>query len=204
LDEWVVQAVAGNRSSLDSLLLHFHDPLRRFIGASVALGAPVGISHDDVLQEAIIAAIRGVNGITPCGADAFFAWLKTIARHSHLNMIKAAKTQKRGEGRPAVTGARTDDPTATSILGGIAGADPSPSLIYRRKEAIEAIALAIARLSPEQREMIELYYQSHVPVRDLAQKMGKSEEAVRTSIHRAVNRLREMLAADFGEFSAGL
>jgi RNA polymerase sigma factor (sigma-70 family) len=203
-NEWFVRAVAGDRSSFDSLLLYFHDPLRQFIGASIALGDAADITHDDLFQETIVAAIRGVRSIEPRGADAFFSWLKEIARNTHLNMVKAANAQKRGGGRQAFVGNENADSAATSILGKIAGCDPAPSLIFRRKEAIEAIAVAITKLNPEQRQLVDLYYKPGMTVRDIAGELGKSEEAIRTGIHRTLNRLRDILAADFGEFSTGL
>lgn len=202
-DQWVARAVAGERVALDSLLRHFHDPLRQFIGASIALGDTSGISQEDLLQETFIAAIRGVRGIEPRGAAAFFVWLKTIASNCHRNMVAAARAKKRGgEFRQVV--ADQSDPAATSILSGFAGSEPTPSLVYRRKEAIEAIARAITQLSPEQRELIDLYYHSRLSVHDLAEKLGKTEPAIRTTIHRIHNTLREALAADFGESSSGL
>lgn len=180
-DAWVVRAVAGDRQALDSLLLHFHDPLRQFIGGSIALGDLAGVTHDDLLHETIVSAIRGIQGIEPRGADAFFAWLKTIACNCHRNMIKAAKARKRGDGRRPVRAMENSNPAATSVLKLIVGSDPSPSLLYRRKEAIEAIARAIAQLNPEQRELIDLHYQSRMTIADLAIKFGKTEEAIRTS-----------------------
>src|SRR5262249_48061603 len=148
---------------LDSLLLHFHDPLRQYIVGSISSGEAVGITHDDILQETIIAAIRGIRGLEPRGAEAFFAWLRTIAGNCHRNMIAAALAQKRGEGRAEIEPAASES-TATSILGQIASSDPSPSLISRKKEAIEAIARAIAALNPEQRDLIELHYNSRLSV----------------------------------------
>jgi RNA polymerase sigma-70 factor (ECF subfamily) len=201
-DQWVERAVAGDRASLDSLLLHFHDPLRQFIVASIALGKTAGISHDEIFQETMVAAIRGIERIQPRGADAFFSWLKTIALNCHRNMVEAAQAQKRGGGRSPVT--RKEDPTATSILKQIAGSDPSPSLVSRRKESIEAIARAVTRLTPSQRQLIERYYQSGMSVRDLAKELDKSEEAIRTSIHRIHKTLRDMLASEFGEFTGSL
>jgi len=203
-DKWVERAVAGDRASLDSLLLYFHDPLRQFILTSIALGNSGGISHDDLLQETIIAAIRGVKGIEPRGADAFFAWLKTIAHNCHRNMVDAARAQKRGGGLAPMAGAENADPAATSILKQIAGPDPTPSLLSRRKELIEAIARAVTRLTPPQRQLIERYYRSGMSVRDLAREMDKSEEAIRTSIHRVHKSLRDMLASEFGKFSGSL
>jgi len=73
-----------------------------------------------------------------------------------------------------------------------------------RQELIEAIARAVTRLSPPQRQLIERYYQSGMSARDLAKEMGKSEEAIRTAIHRVHKSLREMLVSEFGEFTGSL
>jgi RNA polymerase sigma-70 factor (ECF subfamily) len=202
-DQWVARAVAGERPALDLLLRHFHDPLRQFIAASIALGDSAGIGPEDLLQETFIAAIRGIREIEPRGAAAFFAWLKTIAANYHRNMVAAARAKKRGgEFHQIVRSA--DDAAATTILDRFPGPTPTPSAAFGRKEAIEAIARAIAQLGPEQRELIDLYYHSRLSVQELAEKLGKSEHAIRTSIYRIHNTLRDVLAADFGEFSAGL
>jgi RNA polymerase sigma-70 factor (ECF subfamily) len=204
LDELIGRAAAGDQSSLESLLVHFHDPLLRWIGKLVLRDAVVTVSAEEVLQETLIAAFRGMRKLEPRGERAFFAWLKTIARSRLINQIKAAAALKRGGGNPAMAvghAAGDGDATVTSILGLIAGRDPTPSLVLRRKEASGIVAAALARLEPGRRRVIEWHYGQGLPVPEIAARLGKGEGAIKMLIHRAVKEMRDAIKADFGEFS---
>jgi RNA polymerase sigma-70 factor (ECF subfamily) len=51
---------------------------------------------------------------------------------------------------------------------------------------------ALARLLPEQREIIELSRFQGLKYREIAEITGHSESAVKVKAHRAVNKLREL------------
>jgi RNA polymerase sigma-70 factor (ECF subfamily) len=186
LDRLIEKAVAGDESSLESLLMHFYNPLLQWISTALMRGDAGGVVADDVLQETMVAAFRSVRQIEPRGSRAFFSWLKTIARTRLINLIDARRAQKRG--------GQLANAVATSILNRIAARDPSPSLIARRKEATEAIAKAMAQLEPGRRKVLQLRYGQGLSIQEVATRIGKSEGAVKMLISRSIEQLRESIA----------
>jgi RNA polymerase sigma-70 factor (ECF subfamily) len=196
LDRLVCQAAAGEVAALETLLLHFHDSLLQFIRSALLPGSAPSIGAEDVLQETLIEAFRGVRSLESRGHKAFFAWLQTVARSRMLNQIKAAKALKRGGGRRELKRRKDTDATATSIINLIAAGDGTPSLIIRRKEAVHLVAQAVKRLEPEKRQIIELRYGREMSIQDVAARVGKSEAAVKMTIHRAIKELRHAMTGE--------
>jgi RNA polymerase sigma-70 factor (ECF subfamily) len=204
LDQLIQNASAGDRGSLEALLVHFHDPLLGFIQKSVSRGTLQWLTPEDVLQETLIEAFRSARTLEPQGSRAFFSWLKKIARTRLLNMIEAHRAQKRGGERRRVTHLASANSTATSILHHLAGRDPAPSMIVRRKEVVNAIAKALTRLDQVPKEIIEMRFGKGLSIQDIAAKTGKSEGAVKMVINRAIKELREILDDGFGKYSITL
>src|SRR4051794_27295941 len=95
LDDLVARAAGQHdRSAMESLLLYFYDPLLAFVRKLVR--GPSDIAPEDVVQLAMTEAFQRVWSLEPRGADAFFAWLKTIARTRLANLIEARRAKKRG------------------------------------------------------------------------------------------------------------
>jgi RNA polymerase sigma-70 factor (ECF subfamily) len=203
LNDLLQKACAGDRSSLESLLIHFHDPLLRFISRSMSPVAVAIAAPEDVLQETLIEAFRSIKTLQPRGRQQFFAWLKMIARTRLLNLIEARHAKKRGGERRRITHIAGSDGSATSILGHLAASDPTPSLIARQSEGVELIAAALAKLDPVRRQIMELRFGQGVPLSEIATITGKTEGAVKMMINRAIKELREELAVDFGQSSTG-
>jgi RNA polymerase sigma factor (sigma-70 family) len=202
VDRWIVRAVAGDRSSQESLLLHFHDPLLASIRRWMAGGAPAPLAAEDVLQDALAEALGRIRTLQPQGERAFFAWMKAICRTRLLNRIEAERAQKRGGGRHRARRS-AEDSTATTLLGRLAGPDPTPSLLARQSEAVALIAAAVARLDPARRRIVELRFGQGLSLQQIAEQTQKTRGAIKMIINRALKQLREELAGTLGETSRG-
>jgi RNA polymerase sigma factor (sigma-70 family) len=201
VNELIVKAAAHDRPAMESLLLHFYDPLLSFVRKLVVVGS--GIAPEDVVQMTMTEAFQRIWSLEPRGGEAFFAWLKTIARTRLANLIEARHAQKRGEGRQPITQVADADGTEKSILRLIAGPARSPSLIARRTEANSAVKLAMTQLDPHRRHLITLRYGQELSYEEIASREGKSVGAVKMLIHRTLQELRDLIARDLGEFSIG-
>jgi RNA polymerase sigma factor (sigma-70 family) len=204
LDQLVLRACAGDAASLESLLLHYHDALLGVIRKEVAKGASAGISAEDVLQEALMEAFRSVKTLEARGGAAFFAWLKTIARSRLLNMAKARRAQKRrGNAKQIGRGRRgsLQETTAITVFSQLAGPDPTPSWIARRKEAVSVLMRALGHLDKERQAMMELRYGQSLSIEEIAGRTGKSEGAVKMVINRSLKELRTMIGPGNGKSS---
>jgi RNA polymerase sigma-70 factor (ECF subfamily) len=202
LNDLILSAVGGDAWSLESLLIQFHDPLLSYITLTL-IAKSNALIPEDILQETLMEAFRSIRTLEPRGPDSFLAWLKSIARTRFLNMLAAQKAQKRGGNHHRIEPSTDPDITAVSILARIANQDPTPSWIARRKEALHAITGALASLDDDRRLLIDLRYSQALPIEEIATRLGKSEGAVKMLLNRTLKELRDLLANNFGESSAG-
>lgn len=86
---------------------------------------------------------------------------------------------------------------ASALEGAPEPADQTPGSARAVAEIQEAFQLAVAQLPPEQRAAILLLVQQDLSYESIAEVMGAGVPAVKTWIHRARLRLRELLGPDF-------
>ena len=84
-------------------------------------------------------------------------------------------------------------------------ADPAPGPLARAESRAEADALAraLAQLTPEDREALVLRAQEALSYAEIAQILGTSEGAVKVRVHRARKRLLSLMDRSAGPPSSG-
>jgi len=105
----------------------------------------------------------------------FRAWLYTIAHHAVVDALRARP-------RPGYHPAMLDLPDPR----------PSPEAEALAGETVRTLRDALARLSPDQRDVLELHL-SGLRGREIAEVLGRRHDAVRAIQSRAVARLRAIL-----------
>ena len=73
-------------------------------------------------------------------------------------------------------------------------ADDNPSLLVTQEMDRQRVRAALLRLSPEQRQVIELRYLENLSHLEVAAVLSKTVEATRALQYRAIEALREILA----------
>ncbi len=74
--------------------------------------------------------------------------------------------------------------------------DQDPTAVAERKLAQDRLRQALAQLTEEQRQVIILRFGEGLTAREVAEVMGKRENAIWQLQHRALNNLRRALAGD--------
>jgi len=143
----------------------------------------------DVVQDALIHALGGIRDFTYENEGDFVRWLSRIAEnalHDNWERFHAKKRdiQKEiplGKYRSASSCecSRVPEPVATT----------TPSMILSKKEDLERLEKAIDALKPEYREVIVLTKIEGQNYQQIADKVGKSGEAVRKLVSRAMTAL---------------
>ncbi len=144
---------------------------------------------EDALQESFLRAFCHLNNFE--GRSSFSTWLTRIAINSALMILR----KKRNCFDYSLDD--TDDPNGKSARWEIQslGEDPEGSCVRREKEAL--LREAILRLPPRCREVVELWQARGYSMREIAQALGISVAAVKSSLSRAKLTLRaELLPAD--------
>jgi len=90
-DDLIAQAISGDQSALERLLLGYYDRLARRIVSKIPSFLRDTVTEEDILQETFIEIFQRIETFEPKGERAFYRWLVTIADHRLLDMIKAQK-----------------------------------------------------------------------------------------------------------------
>jgi RNA polymerase sigma-70 factor (ECF subfamily) len=113
------------------------------------------------------------------------AWLTTIARSRAIDRLRSGwQTQQRQESLDVVTDRET------------VAASPEETTVQSERQRL--VKQALAQLSPEQREVIELAYYSGLSHTEIATKLGQPLGTVKTRTRLGMLKLRDALAPVLG------
>ncbi|HUU98941.1 MAG TPA: sigma-70 family RNA polymerase sigma factor [Phycisphaerae bacterium] len=192
--ELVARAAAGDQLALERLLLACHDRLVAHLTRELPADLRGVVSAEDVLQEAYVVAFRQVDTFEPRGADAFYHWLRAIAKHRLFDAIKGERAAKRGGRRtPVEAQPGTAASSVVELLELLNVHERTPSRSVARHEAVAALQVAFAGLKDDYREALRLRHIEGLSVAETAARMSRTERAVHMLCHRALQRLHQAM-----------
>lgn len=177
LERLARRAGAGDRPALDAFLRAVHTPVVRFCRAKL-VGSSGALTADDVAQEVLYALCEALPRYRPDGS-AVMAFVFGIARYKIVDAFRAA-------GR--------DRSTVSDALPESADPDPGPEFAAVLSAETGRLKVALARLPDNHREIIVLRVALSYSAEEVARILGTSPGAVRVTQHRAMKRLRALLA----------
>lgn len=150
----------------------------------------------DLAQDALVSALEGLGEFTYKNEGDFLRWLATIAENrlrDNLDKLHADKRDIRKE-------VRFDDYGPTTSGGFVKTPGPvdatTPSVIMSRKEELDKLEKAIDQLKPEYREVIVLTKIEGLSYKEISERLGKSNEAIRKLVSRAIVALTSVFESD--------
>lgn len=174
------RAVDGDLEALESLVLGQEERLRRHVSRRIGKNLGRLIDVEDVLQETRLKACSAIAGFTWMGEKAFYFWLSRIAEHV---ILRATRKQ-----RPVLE------------IEPVEGRDETPSRHLVRQERRGKLETALARLSEDHRRVIELTRLHGLTIARVSEEMGRSPNAVKKLLGRALEQLR----LQYGETTGSL
>ncbi len=136
----------------------------------------------DAAQEAFLRAYRGLRGFK--AGRQLRPWLLRIAVNQALNMLKAKR--RRAAVTDKLSAERRPPPP-----------DVDETVIGR--ERARALWSALESLGERERTVIYLRYFIQVPEAELAEYLGCRPGTVKSRVHRALRKLREVIAREHPE-----
>lgn len=130
---------------------------------------------EDVAQEALLRAIQSLRRFEP-GRD-FAPWVHRIAANAAIDWTRSQRS------RPSVLGASDQSEV---------------QFVELETEANTLLASALTEVSPDDRAALVLRYVLDYRAAEIGEILGASEPAVRTRLHRAINKVRQVMEANDG------
>jgi RNA polymerase sigma-70 factor (ECF subfamily) len=183
--ELITLARGGDQSALDQLCGAYAERVRRIVRLRMGSELRSKLESLDIVQDAMMSALRGLGDFSYRGEGSFLRWLSGIAENQireNLDRLHAAKRDIRKEvalealaGHPA--GARR--PVGPAVA-------TTPSMIFSRREELDRLERAVDTLKPEHRQVIILAKIEGLSYNEVATCLGKSPEAVGMLLSRAM------------------
>jgi RNA polymerase sigma-70 factor (ECF subfamily) len=165
------QAQQGNKQSYQTLLKEINKVLSAFIYLRIKNSSQV----DDIVQEILIAIHRARHTYDP--ERAFTPWMFAIAKHKLIDYLRKSKRTVDKE---------VSDDTFLENIALIESDDELETLKEQLHNAIE-------QLPEKQKTTVQLLKIEGYSVKEVSEKTGLSESAVKVTAHRAYKALKKRL-----------
>ena len=174
IERLVTEAQQGDAWAFGLIFDHYHEPIYRFIASRVHRPSDA----EDLTQHVFVKALEALPRYESRGIP-FGGWLFRLARNAVIDHVRT----------------RHDHADLDSISQWSHG-DAGPDEIAVVRQELDAIGLALANLTDEQREAIALRFFAGLSAREAAEAMGKQEGTVRGLQFRAIAAMRRQLGID--------
>ena len=187
----IVRMRQGDTDALVEFIEEKRALLLAFIQKRVGTHLKKKIELEDILQDVSVEAIRSFDKACIGDRDPL-SWLfhlserKIIDAHRHF-----FASQKRDASREAALAAGTQGSGLENLL---IASMTTPSQAFSRDQKQLKMLAALETLPEDQREALRLRYLVGLPSKDVAEKLGKSDGAVRVMLSRSLARLQQLMA----------
>jgi RNA polymerase sigma-70 factor (ECF subfamily) len=168
-------------------------PLLAFIQRQMGARLRRKLEPEDVLQEVTAEAVRLLPQ-TDLEDREPFGWLCQIAQRriidAHRRFFEA---QKRDAGREVSLGSATDDSQRGELINLLVATMTTASKAFSRNQREVRLLQALSTLPEDRRQVLHLRYVEGLPTKEIAERVGKTDGAVRVLLTRSLARLQEIL-----------
>jgi RNA polymerase sigma-70 factor (ECF subfamily) len=150
----------------------------------------------DLVQDTLIHALGRLENFTYNNEGDFVRWLSTIAENVIRGSLKKLHTDKRDIHREVpLVGHRPNNSGRFATTPGPIDVT-TPSVIMSRREELAELERAIDQLKPEYKEIIILTKIEGLSYKEISERLGKSHDAVRKLVSRAILALADIFESD--------
>jgi RNA polymerase sigma-70 factor (ECF subfamily) len=174
IERLVKEAQAGDAWAFGRLFDHFHLQIYRFVASRVRRPSDA----EDLTQLVFVKALEALPRYEYRGIP-FGGWLFRLARNAVIDFVRTSHEHA---------------DLAQSV--DRAGMEAGPDEVAVIRQEIDAIGVALATLTDDQRDTIALRFFAGLSAREAAEVMGKQEGTIRGLQFRAIAALRRELGIE--------
>ena len=174
IDRLVAAAQSGDPDAFGSLFDRYYVPVYRFVAARI--GRPS--DAEDLAQLVFVKALEALPRYEARGVP-FGGWLFRLARNVVIDHVRTLREH-----------------SPLDIVAEQTSEDAGPDDLAMLRQEMDSVAHALRRLTPEQREAIELRFFAGLSAKEAAVAMGRQEGTIRGLQFRAIAALRRELGIE--------
>ena len=192
-DREIAAARAGRNGAVDTLLENYRNYLRFLARDGIGATLRAKVDASDVVQDVLMRARERFGQFQGESEGQLLAWLRRILANHVVDLVRRHKV---GGDRGVVHERSIDEilyESSQAFGKVLALSGTSPSQHAMREERGVRIADALARLSEDHACVIELRTMRDLEWTEVAERMGRSYDAVQKLWFRALKKLRPLL-----------
>jgi RNA polymerase sigma-70 factor (ECF subfamily) len=174
----------GDRAAWDELYARYHDQLLLAVRLRLGSGLRRFLTSEDIFQSVALEAFRSLSEFEYRGQGSLEAYLRTLVVNKIRDRADTFTAKKRAGSVPL------GEALAESL------AEPGPR--YHDAERYERLERALNALPEDQRELIVLRKLEGLSSKEVAARLGLTDDAARKAFSRAMARLTTLLSAPGG------
>ena len=183
-------------SSAESLLLdRYRVRLRRMVATRIDVRLAARLDPSDIVQEALIEALRLLPAYLSLRPVAFYPWLKQITANRLIDLHRRHLLAKQRTVRREAEFPREIDSSANLLVDQLFHDDNAADHLIR-EELRNRVQNAMAQLPHELRQVLILRFVERRSAADIAAFANIAEGTVRSRQFRALAQLRKLLDDD--------
>ncbi|MFQ6035440.1 MAG: sigma-70 family RNA polymerase sigma factor [Sedimentisphaerales bacterium] len=185
----VTLAKDGDESALNQLCKVYGDRVLWIVRLRMGKELRSKLESMDLVQDTLVSALRDLGDFTYKSEGDFLRWLSRIAENTLRDYVDRLHANKR-DIRKQVRLDTREQATKNGFAGLARPVDgTTPSVIMSKKEELDRLEKAMDELRPEHREVIVLTKIEGLSYQQVGDKIGKSSDAVRMLVARAMAAL---------------
>ncbi len=185
----VALAQDGNESALNQLYKVYGSRVLWLIRLRMGAELRTKLESMDLVQDVLMSALKDLGNFTYRTEGDFLRWLSRIAENRLRNQLQRLHANKRDIRKEV----RLNNHRLTvedSFVAALDAVDTTtPSAIMSKREELDKLTKAIDALKPEYKQVIVLTKIEGLSYKEIGNRLGKSSEAVRKLLSRALEEL---------------
>jgi RNA polymerase sigma-70 factor (ECF subfamily) len=189
VEKWITEARAGSREALGQLLEVCRRYLLLVANEEQDPSLQAKVSPSDLVQETLLEAGRDFPRFQGASEPELLAWLRCILRNNLANAQRHFEAQKRQVSREVPLAEAPLDQLRDRTLD--QGDSPSAQALARERD--EQLERALQQLPDQYRQVLQWHSRDKLTFVQIAEKMGRTADAVRKLWGRAIEELAGLL-----------
>jgi RNA polymerase sigma-70 factor (ECF subfamily) len=182
--------------ALAEFLVDRQPQLLAYIERNLGPALRTKLEPEDILQEVSAEAVRSLGSMEWTDRDPF-GWLCQLAQRrivdAHRRFFGA---QKRAANREVSLATPIGGTSRKELIDMLVASMTTASKVFSRNQKQIKLEAAMQNLPEEQREALRLRYVEGLASKEIAQRLGKSDGAVRVMLTRALDRFQKLLGGE--------
>lgn len=182
------KAKSGDSQALSLAFEKYRRRLAVLVYFKLSPGGRESSEVEDLVQDTLLRAFRDIGGFSYQSPGSFMRWLSSIADHVIIDRV-------RYRNRDCRMGEEVRFRSASNPLGPEPADTRTPSRLFAQQEAVGRLLGRLNELPEDYRQAILMAKIEGISTAEMAERLGKSREAVALLVYRAVKRFRTICQA---------